>query len=177
MRKIILYTAASIDAMIARADGSIRWLDFPRFALPGEDFGYAALIRSIDTAIMGYKTYRQTRSFDTGLPSEKIRTYVITRSGKRKPDKDIQFLSGQILPKLRKLRSEKGKHIWLVGGGEINAVMMNAGLVDRIVLTTIPVVLGSGIPLFGGNVRPARFRLKRSRRFSNGFVQSTWDRQ
>ena len=177
MRRIILYTAASIDAMIARSNGSVGWLDSPRFRMTGEDFGFASLLRSIDTTIMGHTIYRQMRSFGTGLPGEASRHYVLTRSSTRRPAEGVRFLSVNILPTLRKLRSEKGKHIWLVGGGEINTVMMNAGLVDTIVLTTIPVVLGNGIPLFTAKVRPAQFRLKKRIRFANGFVQSIWDRR
>ena len=78
---------------------------------------------------------------------------------------------------VRKLRRKKGKDIWLVGGSQINTLLLNHGLIDRLILTFIPVVVGRGIPLFADTARPASFVLKKRTVFPNGFVQVTWDRK
>jgi len=176
VRKIILYSAVSIDAMIAPPDGSVDWLSNPRFSLPGEDFGYAAFLRTIDTTVMGYTTYRQVLTFGE-FPYPDKQNLVLTRSTRRRVAPFVRFISRNAVGDIRQLQKERGKGIWLVGGGQVNALLMNAGLVDRMVLTTIPVILGGGIPLFLDDVQPRKFVLRKRSVFRNGFVQATWDRR
>jgi dihydrofolate reductase len=176
VRKLILYSAVSLDNRIAREDGSVQWLDAPQFTIPDQDFGHARFFAGIDTTIMGSKTYDQALSFGPPYPFVPTANFVLTRSSRRdKPD--TLFLKKGIPDFVRALKRRKGKNIWLVGGGKANAFLLNHELIDRMILTFIPVVLGSGIPLFAGRVRPAKVALTGRKVFANGFVQVTWERR
>jgi dihydrofolate reductase len=174
-RKVVLYAAASLDNFIATADGGVKWLEHPRFALPREDFGYRKFLRSIDTTLMGHTTYRQLLGFGGPFPYAGKANYVFTRSSRRKDTEHVSFISRNIPAFVRALKKKKGKDLWLVGGARINTLLLNHGLIDRIILTVVPLALGSGIPLFAEGAKPAAFRLKKTRLFPNGFVQITWE--
>jgi dihydrofolate reductase len=177
VRKIVLYAAVSLDRFIARKDGSIDWLPAPDTAPGGEDFGYRRFIGSIDTLLAGYTTYRQVRKMEGGWPYEGKTSYIFTRSHTRRPVRDVHFVSRNIPRLIRNLRRQKGKNIWLVGGSQVNTILLNLGLIDRIVLTVIPVALGSGIPLFTERAKPTRFVRAGQRPFAGGIVQLIWNKK
>jgi dihydrofolate reductase len=176
VRKLILFSAVSLDNYIAKADGSVKWLDAPQFRLPGEDFGYKRFLSGIDTTIIGYKTYKQMLTFGP-FPYQSTANYVLTRSSGRKDNDSVEFLHKDIPQFTKRLKRRRGKNIWLIGGSQANTLMLNHRLIDRMILTIVPVALGEGIPLFAESVRPASFILKKRNTFSNGFVQVTWDRR
>ena len=141
MRRIILNIACSLDGYIAREDGSIDWLP-----TDGGDFGMKKFMDSIDTVLLGRITYEQILTFDCAYPYADKKSYVFSRnSGENK--KNIEFVSDMI-DFTKKLVESPGKDIWLVGGGEIISAFLKAGLIDEIILSEIPIVIGSGIPLF-----------------------------
>ena len=72
---------------------------------------------------------------------------------------------------VRRLKEQPGKTIWLVGGGQINTLMLNAGLIDEIILFIQPIVLGSGLPLFAGEGATTSFKLQSSKADPSGMVQ------
>ncbi len=171
MRKVILYIAASIDNFIAKPDGNLDWLTDPVYTLKDEDFGYAALLQSIDTTLMGNATYKEILGFDTPFPYPDTTNYVFTRN-KDEPDNEfVKFIAGDIAGFTRELKNQTGKDIWLIGGGQINTVLLEEKLVDRIILTIIPVTLGDGIPMFQKGTVETRFKLEKSQAYENGFVQ------
>jgi len=141
MRRIILNIACSLDGYIAREDGSIDWLP-----TDGGDFGMKKFMDSIDTVLLGRTTYEQILTFDCAYPYTDKKSYVFSRnSGENK--ENIEFVSDMI-DFAKKLVESPGKDIWLVGGGEIISAFLKAGLIDEIILSEIPIVIGSGIPLF-----------------------------
>ncbi len=166
MRRVVLYIAASLDGFIARKDGSIDWL--PPVDPEGEDYGYREFYDSIDTVLMGRKTWEQSRGFEEE-PFKGKRVVVFTRR-KRPNDKGVEFVS-DLAGFTRGLRSAPGRDIWLVGGSEVISSLMNAGLVEEIILTVIPVILGAGIPLFEGIRNEIRLELSKSMKYGNGLVQ------
>ena len=171
MRKITLYTAASLDGYIAGPNGEIDWLDSAD--QPGEDYGYAAFMETIDTTIMGTATYKLAESFG-GDPYPGKTNYVFTRQTPPPPDTDRwHFVNDDIVGFVRGLREAQGEGIWLVGGGQINTVMLNAGLIDEMVITMFPLVLGSGIPLFAPSASLTHFRTVSAHAYDNGLVQWT----
>src|SRR5437868_67522 len=108
MRKFIVYIATSADGFIARPDGGIEWLERPR---PRGNYGMAAFYRSIDTVVMGRKTYDLARSFgQTAYPGKK--NYVWSR--RRREGKSVEFFRGSVTGFAQKLRGAKGRHVWLV---------------------------------------------------------------
>ncbi len=80
MREVILYSASSLDSYIARTDGRVDWLEYPRFTLPGEDFGYEEFLKSVDTTLMGNNTYQLILGFGGPFPYRDTTNYVFSRS-------------------------------------------------------------------------------------------------
>jgi len=145
MRKIILYTATSIDGKIARPDGDVKWLD----EIPNPDkldYGYADFYKSIDTTLMGRTTYEHVKHF--GFDYYKDTQNFVFSSQKAEPHQYLEFVSEDAVSFAKKLKLEKGKDIWLIGGGKLNTSMLKANLIDKLMLFVMPIVLGEGIPLF-----------------------------
>ena len=145
-KKVSLYVAASLDGFIARPDGAVDWLPVP---VPGgEDYGYAAFLDTVDTLLIGRKTYDQLPTFGPWpYGGRRCIVFSATRGGTR--DAHAEFLDCDIAACVRELKAGPGDGvIWLVGGAEIIAACLAGGVVDEIILTTVPVLLGEGIRLF-----------------------------
>jgi len=140
MRKIKLFIACSLDGYIAKEDGSVNWLP------ENTDSGYDQFYSSIDTVLMGQKTYEQILTFGKYPYKDKI-SYVFSRNPNQKKDENVEFTS-EVEEFTKKLVSSSGKDIWLVGGSEIASIFVNLKFVDELILSVIPVVLTKGIPLF-----------------------------
>jgi dihydrofolate reductase len=163
MRKIILFIASSLDGFIAREDGSIDFL------FTEGDYGYKKFLASVDTVLMGMKTYRQVLTFGD-YPYREKRSIVFTREKKLKKDNNTEFNSDPVTL-VKKLKKHKGKDIWLVGGSEIITVLMNAGLVDEIINSVHPILLGRGIPLFKDIRKDVKLKLVNSKGYESGLLQ------
>ncbi len=141
MRKVKLFIASSLDGYIAKEDGTVDWLP------ENTDSGYDQFYSSIDTVLMGKKTYEQILTFGKFPYKDKI-SYVFTRNPEqKKKDENVEFTS-EVEEFTKKLISSSGKDIWLVGGSDITSTFFNLKFVDELILSVIPVVLGKGIPLF-----------------------------
>ena len=166
MRELKLYIAASLDGYIAGPNGEIDWLEGA-----GElDYGYGEFYESIDTTLMGRATYQVTLSVPE-FPYPDKTNYVLTRSAPPPDTGHVRFVSGDIAGFARSLKDQAGESIWLVGGGQVNTIMLNAGLIDEIILTSFPVVLGDGIPLFAPGASRAGFETVGCEAFETGLVQ------
>jgi dihydrofolate reductase len=174
MRQVILYIATSLDNYIARSDGDVGWLDDPDFALPGEDYGYAAFYKSIDTTLMGNNTYKLVLGFGVPFPYPDKTNYVFTRSTEFDDTEFVKFITDDPVEFVRKLKQEEGQDIWLVGGGQINSLLLNHLLIDKIILTLIPIILGEGVRIFDGKTVESGFSLETSQAYKSGFVQLTY---
>ena len=151
MRKIILFIASSLDGYIARETGEIDWLP------ENTASGYDEFIKSADTVIMGRKTYDQILTLGC-YPYTSKKSYVFSRAGGNSNDENIEFVHDA--DKLVKsIISNSGTNIWLIGGAEIISMFLNLGFVDEIILSIIPVVLGSGVPLFKDVGREVKLEL------------------
>ncbi len=175
MRKVSLYIASSLDGYIAKADGSVDWLDdFPNPDEP--DMGYFDFIENVDALLFGGKTYRQVLTFDD-WPYEGREAFVFSRSPVVTHDDKVTFISGDIVHFVTELKAKPGKTIWLVGGGEVNSLMLQNHLIDEIILTLVPIILGEGVPLFSRGKLEKQMTLRQHRIFKNGMVQLTYARQ
>lgn len=146
MRKVILNLAVSLDGFIARKNDSVDWLD--HLNTNGSDLGFTKFLDSCDTLIMGSKSYETTLKLGNGVwPFKGKKTFVFTRQNKRNIE-DVVFTSNSPIDVVRKLKNETGKHIWLFGGGSFINTMREENLVDEYIITTIPLFIGNGIPLF-----------------------------
>lgn len=172
MRKIKLYIAVSIDGFIADKNGGIEWLE--NIQNPDHlDFGYLEMYNSIDTTLMGNATYQQVLGFDIPFPYADKTNYVFTRNTALTKDKNVTFVSSDIVTFVQSLKEQKGKAIWLIGGGQINTILLEAGLIDEMIISYIPMVLGEGIPLFTKSTLH-QFRVLKSEVYNTGVLGVTY---
>jgi dihydrofolate reductase len=167
-REVILYIAMSLDGFIATEDGDISWLSMAEN--PPEDYGYHDFIQTIDTVIMGRKTYDKVLSFGIKFPHMDKKCYVLskTKSGK---DENVTFYDGDIKELIEQIRQTEGKHIYCDGGAEIVFELSKLRFIDRYIVSIIPVLLGNGIRLFSGSGVFQELELVKSNAFSTGLVQ------
>ena len=177
MRKIVLYSAISLDDFIARKDGSIDWLENENVIPAGEDFGYGDFSASVDTTIMGNSTYKQIMGFGGDFPYPDKKNFVITTKKDVAPTKYVEFISGDIQSFCRELKEKPGRDIWLVGGGEINTLLLQYELIDQLILTRIPIPIGNGIPLFHSEHWKSDFNSASTKMFGKGVIQIIMDRK
>jgi dihydrofolate reductase len=169
MRKVKLYIASSLDSYIASENGSIEWL------FSDADYGYTKFYDSIDTILVGRKTYDQSLTFEE-YPYKGKKVYVFTRNAeveKKKKTLDVEYIDDNIPNFVRGLVQQPvgNRDIWLLGGGEIVSILLNADLVDEIILSVHPIILGKGIPLFSNINKRVNLRLIESIPFESGLVQ------
>ena len=166
MRMVKLFIASSLDCYIAREDGGIDWL------YTDADYGYTRFYDSIDTIIVGRKSYDQSLTFDE-YPYKGKKVYVFTRKKVRKNnnEQDVEYIDTNIQDFVTSLTQSIGKDIWLLGGGEIVSVLLNAGLVDEIILSIHPIILGTGIPLLRNIQKEVNLKLENSLSFESGLTQ------
>ena len=166
MRKVKLFTAATLDGYIAGPDGEIGWLE----AGADLDYGYRDFYTSIDTTLMGNSTYKLTLTFPK-FPYPDKANYVFTRGTPPPNTSNVRYVSGDIAAFVRSLKQETGRDMWLVGGGQVNTVMLNEGLIDEMILTIFPLVLGEGIPLFAPGAARSLFKTVGCETYETGLIQ------
>jgi len=171
-----VFIATSLDGYVSRADGGIDWLERANAAVPpGEDCGYRAFFDSVDALVMGRNTFDLAATFDP-WPYESKRVVVLTH----RPLAIAPALAATVSASseapgtlVSRLSADGAKHLYVDGGRTIQSFLA-AGLVDRITITTIPVLLGGGRPLFGTLPRDVMLELESTRSWPFGFVQCTW---
>jgi dihydrofolate reductase len=170
-----VFIAASLDGYIARAGGDISWLNEGTAADPGEDFGFKTFFNSVDTLVMGRKTYEAALSF-ADWPYRGKRVVVLNHRGLQilaRLTGQIESMSGTPSEVSQKLERSGAVHLYIDGGKTIQGFLA-ADLIDEITLTILPILLGAGIPLFGTLSTELKLELLTSRSFSNGFVQNRY---
>lgn len=125
---------------------------------------------------MGGQTYRDILNMDFVWPYKDKTTYVITRNSMGAKE-NVHSITNNVIEEISKLREEKGKDIWLVGGGELTAMLLKQDMVDEMIITTIPVILGNGIPLFPNQPKESNWKLQDSMSYKNGVIQTTYIKQ
>lgn len=177
MKKIILHIAASLDGRIAEPDGGLEWLaGFPNHEKA--DYGYKDLLASVDTVIMGGKTYRELLSMDFIWPYKQQTSYVITREWtENTAGGNVHFITDNIVETISDLRNEQGKEICLVGGGELTAMLLAADLIDEMRIYYIPVILGVGILLFPEQPKESKWELTNSESYKSGVLMVKYRRE
>lgn len=170
MRKIILYIATSLDSFIARTDGSIDFLDALAPPSNTEDYGYNTLLGQIDSTLMGRKTYDSIMAMDMPFPYPDKKNYVFSRT-QQQPSLDfVRWINDDVVNFVKNLKQQEGKDIWLIGGGTINTLLLNAQLIDEIQLALVPIFLGEGIPLFEKPLRESTFAINKVKHCHTGLI-------
>jgi dihydrofolate reductase len=170
MKKIKLYIAMSLNGKIAAKNGSVDWLE----AIPkpeNGDYGYAEFYDSIDTTIQGYSTYKQIIDWGIEFPYSGKTNYVLSRDPDRKNTEHISFISKDHISFIKQLKEQEGKDIWLIGGGQVNTLLLNAGLVDEIMIFIMPIILQEGIELFEALPNETHLTLQQIKSFESGVVE------
>ena len=170
-RKVIVHIATSADGYIARPDGNLEWLTSR--PAPKGFYGMNAFMKSIDTKVLGRKTYEM--SLRLGAPFDaKNRTVVFSHHPPASSPPGVEFVSDAVGSFVSRLRAQPGKDIWLMGGGEIIASFLDDQAIDEFVISVAPVFIGDGIPLIARRHRHVPLELLSTERFDDGLVQSRY---
>ena len=166
MRDIIFGGANSLDNYIARRDHAVDWLMW------GEDAAAvtAGVWKTIDTVLMGRKTYEVAARMGQANGYPGVQNYVFSRTITAPPDSEVVVVREDAVGFVRDLKAQEGKSICLMGGGELARSLFEADLIDVIGFNIHPVLLGAGIPLFHPMSRQIDLELEECRAFQNGCV-------
>lgn len=174
--KCSVFIATSLDAYIAREDGRIDWLEEAhRSAPPGDDFGYQEFFDAVDVLILGRKTFETVWGFPEWPYGEK-RVVVLSQTLHQLPadcPPSVRLTDQSPAEIVKSLERETFQHAYVDGGSTIQSFLA-AGLVSDLTITTIPILLGSGLPLFGPLPEDLPLLHEKTQVFPNGFVQSKY---
>ncbi|WP_162425578.1 dihydrofolate reductase family protein [Pontibacter pudoricolor] len=176
MRKLSLFIATSLDGYIAKPNDDLSFLKLVE--KDGEDYGYAQFTDTIDTLIIGRKTYDYVLNeigpshYDNGERD----VYVITRT--ERPDAGkIKFYTGDLTELVHNLKSENGKNIYCDGGAEIINELLKNDLIDEFIISVIPVLLGGGTRLFKDGRPEQLLEFMTAKTFDTGLIQLHYKRK
>jgi dihydrofolate reductase len=171
MRKVVLGLGISIDGYIARLNGAVDFLFMPK------DYSMAPFFATVDTAIMGRKTLDDALKMGGSFGGSSMKTYVFSRSKPPGERDGVVFTNKSPATLVSQLRRRPGKHIWLMGGGELARDFLKADLVDELYIGMVPVLLGEGIPLFPAGFPQRDFELVENKTYSKGLIALKYRRR
>jgi dihydrofolate reductase len=169
--KASVFIATSLDGFIARRDGALDWLP----AEGGEPHGYEEFIATVDAIVIGRKTFETVLTFEA-WPYGTMPVVVLssTPSALAAPAGAVcEFMTGSPFEIVERLSGRGLTHLYVDGGITIQR-FLDAGLIQRVIITRIPVLLGDGIPLFGPLRHDIRLEHVTTRAFPSGMVQSEY---
>ena len=176
MRTLSIYIATSLDGYIAKPNDDLSFLKLVE--KEGEDYGYEEFTATIDTIIVGRKTYDWvlkeigSSHYDNGNRN----VYVITRTEKQNIGRTT-FYTGKLTELVQQLKVENGKNIYCDGGAEIINELLKNDLIDEILISVIPVLLGSGTRLFKDGRPQQQLELVNTKTFETGLTQLHYKRK
>lgn len=171
----IVYIATSLDGFIAKKDGGIDWL----FEIPnpvGSDYGFSEFMKNVDAIVMGRNTFELVLTFNEWLYTKPV--FVLSNSLKSVPksfsDK-AEILSGEPESIVRELNSRGYKNLYVDGGITIQQFLKQE-LIDELIITKIPILLGEGILLFAELTKEQKFEHQKTEVYNNALVKSHYKR-
>jgi dihydrofolate reductase len=168
--KASVFIAASLDGFIARANDDLDWLP----ADGGEPHGYDEFMATVDALVIGRRTFEKVLTFDTWPYGKKPVVVLSTRAlAPGPPGAVVERMSGAPAEIVSQLAARGVGHIYVDGGITIQR-FLQAGLIQRLIITRIPVLLGEGIPLFGALQGDIVLRHVGTRQYAGGLVQSEY---
>jgi dihydrofolate reductase len=161
MRNVVLNVAVSADGFIAGPNGEYDW------CFTDQDYGIREFLSRIDATLMRRKTFevmqQQGQETFSGM-----KNYVFSKTLNAPSNKNVKVVSGDVKSFINELKKEKGKDLWLFGGGELIKTFFEADLVEEMVLAIHPIILGKGISLFPDSDRKHEFNLSESKTYFIG---------
>ena len=173
--KASVFIATSLDGFIARTNGDLDWLTGAGSVSVEQDYGYQEFMDTVDTIVMGRNTFELVMSFDTWPYSGKNVVVLSSRPNAVPPRlvDDVKWHSLRPQRLVERLAARGATHLYVDGGKTIQG-FLNAGLIDELTITRVPVLIGTGVPLFGPLNHDVRLTHIATRQFENGFVQSKY---
>jgi len=170
--KISVYIAASFDGFIARKNGDLDWL--PAGKEGDEDFGYTEFMSTVDHIVMGRNTFEKVLTFGAWTYDKRV-IVLTSRDLDIPPELADKVEALHLSPRelIHEMERRGAKGIYLDGGVTIQRFLQES-LVDEMTITTIPILLGDGLPLFGKLEKDVRLELVKLQSFKNGFVQNKY---
>ncbi len=174
--KCSVFIATSLDGFISRTDGSIDWLDEANTRVPkGEDCGYEQFMSTVDALVMGRHTFELARSFGE-WPYGHTPVFVLSSRVTSLPGdvpNTVRLSCEEPATLVAQLSAQNMKHLYIDGGVTIQRFLASA-LIDEVTITRIPILIGSGRPLFGPLSQDVRLEHISTHAFNFGFVQSKY---
>jgi dihydrofolate reductase len=167
MVRVVYYVACSVDGFIASPDGGVEWLSAVQ--RQGEDYGYAEFFASVDSMVMGSRTYEQVLGFGN-WPYGDTPCWVLSRRSLKAVGSEVSVTASSPVEVLTNVARRGLRRLWLVGGSHLAGSFMAEGRISECIITVIPVLLGDGMPLFSGQGGQERLDLVGVREFSAGVV-------
>lgn len=171
-----VFIATSLDGYIADAGGGIGWLeDFNRSVPAGTDCGYGEFFAEIDGLVMGRNTYETVRGFGA-WPYGQTPVFVLTHralDAPRDPSARVEPSAVSPASLIERLGEAGFRHLY-IDGGDVIRQFLAAGLIDTLIISRVPILLGGGRPLFGARETPLTLALEWSREFPGGLVQQCY---
>ncbi len=166
--RLIRYgVAMSLDGFISGPNGEYDWI------ISDPSLDLAAYARQFDTLLMGRHTYELAISQGPMLKSMEMAVFVVSTTLTPSEHKDATIISADVQQAVADLKAQRGKDIWLFGGGALFRTLLDAGLVDLVDVSVIPVLLGSGVPLIPAG-RRWPLHLDEGKTLPNGMLQLTY---
>lgn len=174
MRKVIYSVGASLDGYIAAPDGSVDWLERATSKAKGDDFGLTAFFKSIDTVLMGRKTYEHAKKMGMGAGHPGAKNFIFSRTLPPGLRDGVEFVNGSVSDVIKDIRKSPGKHIWLCGGGELARQALAERVVDEITIGLTPILIGDGRLTFPPIFQETELELVECKQYRGGVIGLTY---
>ena len=172
MPDVLYYVACSLDGYIATADGGVDWLT--PFQIKGDDHGFTDFYSSVDALVMGSYTYEfALRNPPWRSPDRP--SWVFTRRALDVAHPTVTLTSDEPVQVIKSMYARGLKRVWLMGGGQLAASFHMRELITQYIVAVVPILLGSGIPLFANHSSQERLRLVEAKSFPSGIVQLNYE--
>lgn len=174
--RVTIHMAASLDGFIARADGSVDWLETNDEFPEGDSMDPAfveAFLASIDCYVMGSRTYETALGFEArglGWSYGEKPTFVLTRRALPRVRESVEFCSGSLAQIVNEKLRPAYRNIWFVGGGALSGECLRLGLADELRYSILPILIGDGISFFDRLDEDVALHLKEVKAYKSGMV-------
>jgi dihydrofolate reductase len=172
-RKLILFIAMSLDGFIASKGDGLEFLSM--VDQEGEDYSYGDFVDTVDTVIIGRKSYEKVVSMGHQHPHSDKELYVVTHT-EHPSVGNLKFYNGDLKTLVLELKNKPGKNIYVDGGAVVVNELLNDNLIDEFYISVIPVLLGDGVSLFDIGIPELKLKLVSSKSYKKGLVQLHYTR-